>query len=56
MVIEKMKTIFPLKDCNSYPSCKICNSICSGRGMYIGETTCNIGEHWSKYVSVNNKS
>ena len=56
MVNEKMETIFPLIDCNLYPSCKLFNGICNCTDTYIGETTCNVEECRSKYVSVDNKS
>ena len=48
---KKVKSVFPLKDRNLYPSCKIYKSICS-----CGETIRNVEERWSEHNSTDNTS
>ena len=44
---KKVKSLFPLKDRNLHPSCKIYKGICSCGETYIGETIRNVEERWS---------
>ena len=44
---KKVKSLFPLKDCNLHPSCKIYKGVCSCGETYIGETIRNVEERWS---------
>ena len=53
---KKVKSLFPLKDRNLHPSCKIYKGICSCGETYIGETIRNVEERWSEHNSVDNKS
>ena len=53
---KKVKSLFPLKDCNLYPRSKIYKGICSCGGTYIGETIRNVEEQWSEHNSEDNKS
>ena len=53
---KKVKSLFPLKDLNLHPSCKIYEGICSCGKTYIGETIRNVEERCSEYNSPNNKS
>ena len=53
---KKVKSLFPLKDCNLHPSCKIYKGICSCGETYIGETIRNVEEAWSEHDSTDNKS
>ena len=53
---KKVKSLFPLKDHNLHPSCKIYKGICSCGETYIGETIRNVEERWSEHNSADNKS
>ena len=53
---KKVKSLFPLKDCNLYPPSKIYKGICSCGETYIGETIGNVEEQWSEHNSEDNKS
>ena len=53
---KKVKSLFPLKDRNLHPSCKIYKGICSCGETYIGETIRNVEERWSEHNSADNKS
>ena len=53
---KKVKSLFPLKDRNLHPSCKICEGKCSCGETYIGETIRNVEERWSEHNSADNKS
>ena len=53
---EEVKSLFPLKDRNLHPSCKIYKGICSCGETYIGETIRNVEERWLEHNSANNKS
>ena len=53
---KKVKSLFPLKDCNLHPSCKIYKGVCSCGETYIGETIRNVEERWSEHNSADNKS
>ena len=56
MVNEESKIIFPLKDCNLHPSCKIYKGLCSCGETYIGEPICNGEGRSSDHNSADNKS
>ena len=51
-----MKSLFPLKDRNLHPSCKIYKGVYSCGEIYIGETIRNVEERWSEHNSADNKS
>ena len=53
---KKVKSLFPLKDRNLHPSCKIYKGVCSCGEIYIGETIRNVEERWSEHNSADNKS
>ena len=53
---KKVKSLFPLKDRNLHPSCKIYKGACSCGEIYIGETIRNVEERWSEHNSAGNKS
>ena len=53
---KKFKSLFPLKDRNFYPSCKIYKDISSCGETYVGKTIRNVDERWSKHNSADNKS
>ena len=53
---KKVKSLFPLKDRNLHPSCKIYKGICSSGEIYIGETIRNVEKRWSEHNSADNKS
>ena len=55
-LMKKVKSFFPLKDCNLHPSCKMYKCICSCGQAYIGETIGNVEECWSEHNSADNKS
>lgn len=48
-ITKKVKRLFPLKDKNVYPTCKIYHRLCSCKQNYIGELKRNLatrqGEH-----------
>ena len=49
---KKVKQLFPLKEKDPYPSCKICGGLCSCKENYIGDTKRNItlwNEHENPY-------
>ena len=48
---KKVKTLFPLKDRNLYPSCKVYKRMCSCGEIYIGKTIPNVEERWSEHDS-----
>ena len=53
---KKVKSLFPLKDCNLHLSCKIYKGICSCGETYTGKTIHNVEERWSEHNSGDNKS
>ena len=53
---KKVKSLFPLKDCNLHLSCKIYKGICSCGETDTGETIHNVEERWSEHNSGDNKS
>ena len=54
----KVKSLFPLKDRNLHPSCKIYKDINAvvEKLACIGETICNVEKRWSEHNSAENKS
>ena len=55
-LMKKVKSLFPLKDRNLRPSCKIYKGICSCGETDFGETIRNVEERWSEHNSADNKS
>ena len=55
-ITKKVKSLFPLKDRNLHPLCKIYKGICSCGETDIGETIRNVEERWSEQNSADNKS
>ena len=53
---KKVKSLFPLKDRNLHPPCKIYKGICSCGETDIDETIRNVEERWSEQNSADNKS
>ena len=51
-----MKQLFPLKDRNPHPSCKIYEGICSCKQNYIGETKRNVEIRWQEHENMNKDS
>ena len=52
---KKVKSLFPLKDRNLHPSCKIYKGVGSCGDTWIGETIRNVEEHWSEHNSADNE-
>ena len=53
---RKVKQLFPLKDRNPHPSCKIYEGICSCKQNYIGETKRNVEIRWQEHENMNKDS
>ena len=53
---KKVKQLFPLKDRNPHPECKIYQGTCSCGEIYIGETNRNVEVRWSEHQHPNHKS
>ena len=52
----KVKSLFPSKDRNIHPPCKIYKGVCNCGETYIGETIRNVEERQSEHNSAGNKS
>ena len=52
----KVRQVFPLKEKNPYPSCKIHEGVCSFKQNYIGETKRNVITRWSEHENPNKDS
>ena len=52
---KKVKSLFPSKDRNIHPPCKIYKGVCNCGETYIGETIRNVEERWSEHNSADNK-
>ncbi len=46
---RKVKKLFPLKEKNPYPACKIYEGVCSCKENYIGETKRNVKTRWNEH-------
>ena len=46
---KKIRSLFPLKDKNKWPSCTIYEGVCSCGETYIGETDRNCNVRWSEH-------
>ena len=46
---KKTKTLFPLKDRNTHPACKVYEGLCSCGVSYVGETKRNVEQRWSEH-------
>ena len=55
-VTKKVKSLFQLKDRNSYPSCVIFKGVCSCRDDYVGETCRNTTTRSGKHEDIKNDS
>ena len=53
---RKVKSLFPLKDKNPYPACKIYQGDCSCGETYIGETKRNVITRWREHENFSLKS
>ena len=49
-ITKKTKTLFPLKDRNNHPACKIYEGVCSCGSTYIGETKRNCEQRWKEHL------
>ena len=52
----KVRQVFPLKEKNPYPSCKIYEGVCSFKQNYIDETKRNVITRWSEHENPNKDS
>ena len=48
-ITKKVKSFFPLKDKNMYPSCKVYQGVCTCTENYIGETERNTVTRWREH-------
>ena len=55
-VMEKVKSLFQLKDINPYPSCVIYKSVCSCGDDYVGETSRNTTTRWGEHEDIKHDS
>ena len=46
---RKIKSLFPLKDRDLHPSCKIYKGVCSCGTVYIGETVRNVEVRYAEH-------
>ena len=53
---RNLKSLFPLKDKNLHPACKIYKGICSCESTYVGETKQNVEVRYSEHNHPNGKS
>ena len=53
---KKVRQLFPLKEKNPYPSCKIYEGVCSCKENYIGETKRNVITRWNEHENPNKDS
>ena len=53
---KKVRQLFPLKEKNPYPSCKIYESVCSFKENCIGETKRNVITCWNEHEKPNKDS
>ena len=51
-----MRSLFPLKDKNLHPSCKIYEGECSCGELYIGETIRNVEIRWAEHQNIKGSS
>ena len=48
-ITKKVKSLFPLKDKNIYPACKIYHGLCSCQENYIDESKRNMATRWGEH-------
>ena len=48
-ITKKVKSLFPLKDKNIYPACKIYQGLCSCKENYVGESKRNMANRWGEH-------
>ena len=53
---RKIKTLFPIKDKNLYPSCKIYHGVCECGEDHVGETVRNTKTRWSEHSNPDHNS
>ena len=53
---KKVRQLFPLKEKNPYPSCKIYEGACSCKENYIGENKRNVITCWNEHENPNKDS
>ena len=51
----KVKSFFPLKDKNLYPSCKVYYGLCSYGEDYVGETKRNVSVSYDEHNKLSKK-
>ena len=52
-ITKKVRQLFPLKDKNPHPACKIYEGCCSCGFNYMGETIRNVETRWREHNNVN---
>ena len=53
---KKVRQLFPLKEKNPYPSCKIYEGVCSCKENYIGKIERNLITRWNQHENRNKGS
>ena len=53
---RNLKSLFPLKDKDLYPACKIYKGICSCESTHVDETNWNVGVRYSEHNHPSGKS
>ena len=53
---NKVRQLVPLTKGNPYPSCQICEAVCSCKANYIGETKQNVITCWNEHENSNKDS
>ena len=53
---KKVRQLFPLKEKNPYPSCKIYEGVCSCKENSIGKTKRNVITRWNEHENPNKDS
>lgn len=48
-ITKRVKKLFPLKDKNTYPTCKIYHGLCFCKENYIGESKYNMVTRWGEH-------
>ena len=51
---KKVKTLFPLKDRNLHPACKVYEGVCVCGVNYVGETKRNVEKRWKEHLPPHN--
>jgi len=55
-ITRKVKSLFPLKDKNPYPSCQIYEGTCVCGETYVGETKRNVEVRWREHNDIRKDS